>query len=58
MKVLANAALAAGIGSLVIGVILRLLARPIMLGLEPSSFLIFTSACFLLTIAINTMAQK
>ena len=58
MKSLANTVLVIGVISMIIGVILRLLVRPIVLGLEPASFLNFSIACFLLTIALNTMGQK
>lgn len=57
MKVLANLAVVIGAISMVIGIILRIAARPILLGLEPSSFLEFSIACFLLTIALNTMSK-
>jgi len=56
MKGLANAVLGIGIVSLVIAVILRLSAKPIVLGLEPSSFLGFSAVCFLLAIAIVTVS--
>ena len=58
MKIVANAALVAGIVSLVIGVVLRLLVKPVALGLIPSSFLEFSIASFLLAIAINTTREK
>lgn len=58
MKTLSNAALAVGVVSLIIGVILRFIAKPIILGLIPASFLDFSVACFVLTIALNTMNTK
>lgn len=58
MKTLANTALVIGVITMIIGVILRLLVKPIVLGLEPASFLNFSISCFLLTIALNSMGQK
>jgi len=55
MKNLAKVAIVVGIMSLVAGVVLRLSARAIVLGLEPSSFLEFSIACFLLTLALDTL---
>lgn len=54
MKALGTVALVVGIISMVIGLILRLAAQQIVLGLIPSSFLQFSIACFLLAIALNT----
>jgi hypothetical protein len=42
-----------GVISMVIGVILRFLAKETALGLAPSSFLEFSIACFLLNIALK-----
>ncbi len=58
MKSLANVALYAGIISLVIGIIVRVGVKPIALGLEPSSFLEFSIASFLLAIAIVLVLGK
>ncbi len=58
MKGLANIVLGAGIVSLVIAVLLRLSAKPIVLGLEPSSFLGFAIACFVLAIAMVVVLGK
>lgn len=58
MRNLANTVLVIGVISMILGVILRLSAKPIALGLEPLSFLNFSISCFLLTIALNTMSQK
>lgn len=58
MKSLANVALWAGIISLVIGIILRVLVRTITFGLEPSSFLEFSATCLLLAIAIVLVLGK
>lgn len=58
MKSLANVALYAGLISLVIGIILRLPAKPVFFGLVPSSFLEFSVACFLLAIAIVLVLGK
>jgi hypothetical protein len=58
MKNLATAALALGVISLVIGVFLRVLSKTLALGLESSSFLEFSIACFLLSIAINVGGNK
>ncbi|MEK6732131.1 MAG: hypothetical protein AABY55_00745 [Candidatus Omnitrophota bacterium] len=57
MKTITNAALVVGAVSLIIGLVLRLAVKPIALGLVPSSFLEFSLACFLLTIALNTMSK-
>ncbi len=45
--------LVVGVISMVLGLFLRLLARQTALGLTPSSFLEFSVACFLLTIALK-----
>jgi len=58
MKGLANIVLGAGIVGLVIAVLLRLSAKPIVLGLEPSSFLGFAIACFALAIAMVVVLGK
>lgn len=58
MKQLANVALYAGLISLIIGIILRVMVRTIALGLAPSSFLEFSVACFLLAIAIVLVLGK
>lgn len=57
MKTTANVVLVAGVVSLLIGIILRLAVKQVALGLIPSSFLEFSIACFLLTIALNTMSK-
>ncbi|MFH1622853.1 MAG: hypothetical protein ABIA97_07045 [Candidatus Omnitrophota bacterium] len=54
MRQIASAALVAGMISLVIGILLRLIVKEMALGLVPSSFLEFSVVCFLLSIAINT----
>ena len=58
MKGLANIVLGAGILALVVGLILRLSAKQIALGLIPSSFLEFGTACFVLAIAIVVVLGK
>lgn len=58
MKGLANIALWAGILTLVVGLILRLAAKQIVLGLIPSSFLEFSIACFVLAIAIVVIGKE
>ncbi|OGX33470.1 MAG: hypothetical protein A3F87_02085 [Omnitrophica WOR_2 bacterium RIFCSPLOWO2_12_FULL_51_24] len=58
MKGLANIVLGAGIVSLVIAVLLRLSVKPTVLGLEPSSFLGFSIACFALAIAMVVVLGK
>ena len=58
MKGLANIVLGAGVVSLVIAVFLRLSVKPIVLGLEPSSFLGFSVACFVLAIAMVVVLGK
>lgn len=58
MKVLGSAALVIGIVSMGVGVILRIMEKQIALGLTPSSFLEFSVACFLLTIALDTIGKK
>lgn len=58
MKALATVVLIIGVISLVIGIILRLMVKEIVLGLIPSSFLEFSIACFLLTIALEAISKK
>lgn len=58
MKMLANVVLVVGVISMAIAVILRLMVRQIALGLVPSSFLEFSVACFLLTIALCMVSKK
>lgn len=57
METLAKVVVAIGAISMVVGVILRLMVREVALGLTPSSFLEFSIACFLLTIALNTLKK-
>lgn len=47
-----------GVLSIVFGVILRLMAKAFVLGLFPSSFLAFSSTCFLLAIALKLSSKK
>lgn len=58
MKALATVVLVIGVISMIIGVILRLAVRPTVLGLTPSSFLEFSVASFLLTIALDVISKK
>ena len=58
MKGLGTIALVIGAASLVIGILLRILAKPITLGLVPSSFLELSVACFLLTLALDAISKK
>ena len=58
MKGLAKVVLGAGVVSLVIAVLLRLSVKPIVLGLEPSSFLGFAIASFALAIAMVVVLGK
>ena len=58
MKTLSTVVLVIGVISLISGVVLRLAVREIAMGLVPSSFLDFGIACFLLTIAINTLGKE
>lgn len=58
MKVLANFAVVVGIVSMGVGIIVRIMERRVALGLTPSSFLEFSVACFLLTIAIEAISKK
>ena len=55
MKALANIVLVIGAVSMIAGVVLRLMVRELTLGLTPSSFLEFSIACFLLTIALKAV---
>lgn len=57
MKMLAKIVLVIGAISIIIGVILRLLVQETALGLTPSSFLEFSIACFLLTIALDAVSK-
>ena len=57
MKALSKIAMVAGIISLVGAIVLRAMVREIVLGLEPSSFLEFSIACFLLTIAAEASTK-
>lgn len=58
MKTISSAVLVIGAASLIVGVLLRLVVKQIALGLVPSSFLEFSMACFLLTIALNSLGTK
>lgn len=58
MKALSNIALIVGVVSLVIGAILRVMLKEVALGLTPSSFLEFSVACFLLTLALEAVAKR
>ena len=58
MKQIGLLVLVIGVISLVIGLVLRLAAKEIALGLSPSSFLEFSIACFLLTIALDVVGKK
>ncbi len=58
MKALATVILVIGAISLVVGLILRLMMKEITLGLIPSSFLEFSIACFLLTLALDAISKK
>ena len=59
MKALGSVVLALGVISMVIGLVVRLMNRSITaLGLEPSSFLEFSIACFLLTLALEAVGKK
>ena len=57
MKNLGKIALVLGVISMVVGLILRLMVKEIALGLVPSSFLEFSIACFLLTIALKAVSK-
>ncbi len=57
MKALANIVLVVGIISMAVGVVLRIMVREAALGLAPSSFLEFSIACFLLTIALGSIEK-
>lgn len=57
MEMLAKVALGAGAISMVIGVLLRLMVTETVLGLQPSSFLEFSIACFLLTMALKAVSK-
>lgn len=57
MKALANVALWAGVISMVIGLILRAMSATVQFGLIPSSFLEFSIACFLLSIAVSVSGK-
>ena len=58
MEALGKVALVLGAISLVVGMVLRLLVREIAFGLAPSSFLEFSVALFLLTIALDVVGKK
>lgn len=58
MKGLATIVLVIGIISMVAGLILRVAQQQIALGLVPSSFLEFSIACFLLTLALDAISKK
>jgi membrane-bound ClpP family serine protease len=58
MKSIGAIALAIGVISLIAGIVLRVLEKQINLGLVPSSFLEFSIACFLLTIALDVIGKK
>ena len=57
MKIVMKLSLGVGIISMLIALVLRLMVRQIILGLEPSSFLQFSMTCFLLTIAIYVVVK-
>lgn len=59
MKRLANTVLVIGVISMIVGIVVRLLVKPIVLGHGPgpASILNFSIACFLLTIALNSMQK-
>ena len=57
MEMLAKVALGVGVISMVAGIILRVMVTETALGLEPSSFLEFSIACFLLTIALKAVSK-
>ena len=58
MKALSSVVLVIGVVSMVIGVVLRLMVKEVALGLGPSSFLEFSIACFLLTLALEAVGKK
>ena len=58
MKALSSLVVVIGIISMVVGVVLRLMVKEIAMGLTPSSFLEFSIACFLLTLALEVVAKK
>ena len=57
METLAKIVLVIGAISMIVGVIVRLTATSIALGLTPSSFLEFSIACLLLTIALDAISK-
>jgi len=59
MKAMATVVLIIGVASLVGGLIVRVMAiKQLALGLIPSSFLEFSIACFLLTLALDAISKK
>jgi len=58
MKLLSVIALVAGVASLAAGLVLRLAVKEAVLGLAPSSFLEFSMAAFLLTLALEAVGRK
>ena len=58
MKAISNVVIVVGAASMGIGVVLRLVAKEVGLGLVPSSFLELSVACFLLAIALNSASTK
>lgn len=57
METLAKVVLGIGVISLVAGIILRVMLKEVAFGLIPSSFLEFSIACFLLTIALKAVSK-
>ena len=55
MKNLGKIVVVLGVISMVVGLILRLMVKEMALGLTPSSFLEFSIACFLLTLALDAI---
>lgn len=58
MKALATIVLIGGVISMAVAVVLRLMVKQLALGLEPSSFLELSVACFLLTIALSVLPKE
>ena len=60
MKAIANIAVVVAVISLVIGIISKLVLKPIALfgGLDASAFLTFTNTCFLLAIVLILLERK
>ena len=57
MKQLAVIATVIGAISMVIAIVIRIMVKEVMLGLAPSSFLEFSIACFLLTLALDKISK-